>query len=95
MASDPNGGAGDGVDALRIDEAYEFCAPRYFDFMNEETEEDIRRAERWFETSLSYPPSRTFLADFSPFFSLICVSNAEKKRIFIHPHSPNSFGKNP
>ncbi|XP_010929249.1 protein TPX2 [Elaeis guineensis] len=57
MASDPNGGAGGGVDVLQIDEAYEFCAPRFFDFMNEETEEDIGRAECWFETSLSYAPS--------------------------------------
>ncbi|XP_038987762.1 protein TPX2-like isoform X3 [Phoenix dactylifera] len=57
MASYPNGGAGDGADVIQIDEAYEFCAPRFFDFINEETEEEIRRAERWFETSISYAPS--------------------------------------
>nr|CAD1840946.1 unnamed protein product [Ananas comosus var. bracteatus] len=45
------------VETLQIDEIYEFSAPRFFDFINEETEEEIRRAEFWFETSLSYAPS--------------------------------------
>ncbi|CAL9777041.1 unnamed protein product [Musa acuminata subsp. burmannicoides] len=49
--------ANGGVDVLQIDEAYEFRAPRFFDFVNEETEEDIKRAELWFETSRSYAPS--------------------------------------
>ncbi|XP_028807876.1 protein TPX2 isoform X2 [Neltuma alba] len=40
-----------------IDETYEFSAPRFFDFMKAESEEDSRRAELWFETALSYAPS--------------------------------------
>ncbi|XP_020092741.1 protein TPX2 isoform X2 [Ananas comosus] len=51
------GGGGGHVETLQIDEIYEFSAPRFFDFINEETEEEIRRAEFWFETSLSYAPS--------------------------------------
>ncbi|PKA58115.1 Protein TPX2 [Apostasia shenzhenica] len=42
---------------LQIDEVYEFCAPRFFDFINEETEEQIRSAELWFENSVSDAPS--------------------------------------
>ncbi|RWW50468.1 hypothetical protein BHE74_00043268 [Ensete ventricosum] len=49
--------ANGGVDVLQIDEAYEFRAPRFFDFVNEESEEDIKRAELWFETTRSYAPS--------------------------------------
>ncbi|RWW47509.1 hypothetical protein BHE74_00046508 [Ensete ventricosum] len=59
MASGDVGGGG--AEILMMDEAYEFSAPRFFDFINGETEEDIKRAELWFETSLSYAPSRTFL----------------------------------
>ncbi|KAI3439860.1 uncharacterized protein J3R85_004271 [Psidium guajava] len=40
-----------------IDETYEFSAPRFFDFISGETEEDQRRAELWFESALSYGPS--------------------------------------
>lgn len=53
--------ASGGVEFLQVDEVYEYRAPRFFDFSNEESEEDVRRAELWFETSLSYDPSRTFL----------------------------------
>ncbi|KAI0527384.1 hypothetical protein KFK09_002984 [Dendrobium nobile] len=42
---------------LQVDETYEFSAPRFFDFLNKETEVQIQEAERWFETSLSYGPS--------------------------------------
>ncbi|KAL0926738.1 hypothetical protein M5K25_002983 [Dendrobium thyrsiflorum] len=42
---------------LHFDETYEFSAPRFFDFLKKETEEEIQEAERWFETSLSYGPS--------------------------------------
>ncbi|WOL15169.1 protein TPX2-like isoform X5 [Canna indica] len=49
-------GGGD-VGVLQIDEMYEFSAPRFYDFINEETQEEIERAELWFETSLSYAPS--------------------------------------
>ncbi|XP_059659824.1 protein TPX2 [Cornus florida] len=40
-----------------IDETYEFSAPRFFDFIDGESEEDMRKAELWFDTALSYAPS--------------------------------------
>ncbi|WJX50936.1 hypothetical protein P8452_37179 [Trifolium repens] len=40
-----------------IDETYEFSAPRFFDFMKGESDDEIRRAELWFHTALSYAPS--------------------------------------
>ncbi|XP_020580479.1 protein TPX2 isoform X2 [Phalaenopsis equestris] len=40
-----------------VDENYEFSAPRFFDFLNKETEEQIHKAEQWFETCRSYAPS--------------------------------------
>ncbi|KAL2245824.1 UNVERIFIED_CONTAM: Protein TPX2, partial [Sesamum indicum] len=40
-----------------IDEAYEFSAPRFYDFMCGETDEDIRKAELWFENARPYAPS--------------------------------------
>ncbi|CAN8311148.1 unnamed protein product [Cochlearia groenlandica] len=40
-----------------IDEAYEFSAPRWFDFVNGETEDESRQAEIWFESALSCAPS--------------------------------------
>lgn len=45
---------------LIIDAAYEFAAPQFYDFTYGETDEDVRNAELWFETSLSYAPSRTY-----------------------------------
>ncbi|XP_057954417.1 protein TPX2 isoform X2 [Malania oleifera] len=42
---------------MMIDEAYEFSAPRFFDFIDGESEEDVRKAELWFQTALSYAPS--------------------------------------
>ncbi|KAG0483961.1 hypothetical protein HPP92_012045 [Vanilla planifolia] len=42
---------------LQFDDNYEFSAPRFFDFLTKETEEQISKAERWFESSLSDPPS--------------------------------------
>ncbi|RZC65330.1 hypothetical protein C5167_009021 [Papaver somniferum] len=43
--------------SLVIDEIYEFSAPKFFDFNNGESEADVRLAEMWFETALSYAPS--------------------------------------
>ncbi|KAE8706217.1 Protein TPX2 [Hibiscus syriacus] len=43
--------------ATVIDELYEFSAPRFFDFIKGESEEEARNAELWFETALSYAPS--------------------------------------
>ncbi|MQM19387.1 hypothetical protein Taro_052391 [Colocasia esculenta] len=67
-ASAPDGGVGGEckanaaaaaipVQAFQIDHVYEFSAPRFFDFSNEETEEEMQRAELWFETALSYSQS--------------------------------------
>lgn len=46
--------------AAGIDEAYEFSAPRFFDFVVEETEEAVRAAESWFEAARSHAPSRMY-----------------------------------
>ncbi|XP_062150898.1 protein TPX2 [Alnus glutinosa] len=40
-----------------IDEEYEFSAPRFYDFVKEETEEEVRKAELWFDSALAYAPS--------------------------------------
>ncbi|XP_048435922.1 protein TPX2 isoform X2 [Pyrus x bretschneideri] len=40
-----------------VDVDYEFDAARYFDFTREETPAEARRAELWFESAKSYPPS--------------------------------------
>lgn len=56
-----------------IDESYEFSAPHFFDFVKGESEEDMHKAELWFETALSYAPSRklsTLLLSFSLVFLL-------------------------
>lgn len=50
-----------------IDEAYEFSAPRFFDFTKEESEEEMQKAELWFESALSYAPSRTLFFFFDWF----------------------------
>ncbi|XP_010277432.1 PREDICTED: protein TPX2 isoform X3 [Nelumbo nucifera] len=42
---------------VEIDLDYEFDASRYFDFSRDETLEETRQAELWFETAGSYPPS--------------------------------------
>ncbi|XP_030462426.1 protein TPX2 isoform X2 [Syzygium oleosum] len=58
VAEDPSGGAAAVAVAMTtIDEAYEFSAPRFFDFIDGETEEDRWKAELWFESALSYGPS--------------------------------------
>ncbi|TKY66829.1 TPX2 protein [Spatholobus suberectus] len=46
-----------GGGATVIDEAYEFSAPRFFDFVKGESEEEAHKAELWFDTALSYAPS--------------------------------------
>ncbi|CAF2052228.1 hypothetical protein HID58_036977 [Brassica napus] len=40
-----------------IEQTYEFCAPRWFDFVIGETDDEARRAELWFESALSCAPS--------------------------------------
>ena len=61
-----------GTTVTMIDELFEFSAPRFFDFMKGESEEETRKAELWFETALSYAPSRTFFLFFLP-ISFICI----------------------
>ncbi|XP_014752761.1 protein TPX2 isoform X3 [Brachypodium distachyon] len=56
---------------FQVDEAYEYRAPKYFDFVTDETEDDVRAAERWFEASASHAPS--------PFAPRIKESRAEVK----------------
>ncbi|XP_027191283.1 protein TPX2 [Cicer arietinum] len=48
---------GTGGGTIIIDETYEFSAPRFFDFTKGESDDEIRRAELWFHTALSYAPS--------------------------------------
>ncbi|KAF0900746.1 hypothetical protein E2562_034783 [Oryza meyeriana var. granulata] len=71
MAPDANPEAAAAPPRLQVDEGYEFCAPKFFDFINDETEEEIRAAERWFEASASHAPS--------PFAPRIKESRAEVK----------------
>lgn len=44
-----------------IEPRYEYCAPKYYDFSYEETEEDIVLAESWFNNAIPYEASRTTL----------------------------------
>ncbi|CAN1230983.1 Protein TPX2 [Linum perenne] len=64
-AADQHAGAGGGGTTIAawssvaklIDEIYEFSAPRFFDFTRSESDEEARKAEIWFDTTLSYAPS--------------------------------------
>ncbi|XP_059277002.1 protein TPX2-like [Lycium ferocissimum] len=47
----------DDPNSFVIDEIYEFSAPTFYDFIDEETEEDTRKAELWFHITTSYAPS--------------------------------------
>lgn len=47
--------------AQEVDIDYEFDAARCFNFTREETPAEARRAELWFESAKSYPPSRELL----------------------------------
>lgn len=48
------------VDAVGffVDEKYEFSAPKFFDLLKEETDEEIKEAEMWFKKGKSDDPSR-------------------------------------
>lgn len=48
------------------DPAYEFDAPRYYDFAQTETHLQALEAERWFDSAASYPPSRMYIFIFPP-----------------------------
>lgn len=56
-----------------IDQTYEFLAPRWFDFVNGETEDEARRAELWFQSALSCAPSREFLCSIDSWFVCVCL----------------------
>ena len=63
-----------------IDEAYEFSAPRFYDFIKGETEEQLLKAELWFDSALSYAPSRTYIIlTSSSLYFLQEEENSEKK----------------
>lgn len=49
----------DDPNSFVIDEAYEFSAPRFYYFIDEETEEETQKAELWFHVTSSCAPSRT------------------------------------
>ncbi|EPS69150.1 hypothetical protein M569_05617, partial [Genlisea aurea] len=66
-------------DMFTIDEAYEFSAPRFFDFVGGETEYDAKRAENWFEKTAPYAPS--------PFMLRIKATRA------VQPHILCNFGE--
>ncbi|PHT62856.1 Protein TPX2 [Capsicum annuum] len=45
------------LNSLVMDDDYEFSAPKFYDFINGETEEEKRKAELWFENEINYAPS--------------------------------------
>lgn len=51
---------------MMIDEIYEFSAPRFFDLIKDESDEDKNKAELWFDSALTYAPSRKTLYPSSP-----------------------------
>ncbi|KAF9589685.1 hypothetical protein IFM89_027213 [Coptis chinensis] len=50
-------GVEESANTTMIDEIYEFSAPKFFDFINGETNDEMNIAENWFGTALSYAPS--------------------------------------
>ncbi|PHT71623.1 hypothetical protein T459_22408 [Capsicum annuum] len=45
------------LNSLVMDNDYEFSVPKFYDFINGETEEEKRKAELWFENEINYAPS--------------------------------------
>ncbi|KAL8228520.1 hypothetical protein R6Q57_016104 [Mikania cordata] len=45
------------MEEVTIDVNYEFSAPKFFDFIEGETEDQIREAQLWFDTAHAYAPS--------------------------------------
>ncbi|XP_051200081.1 protein TPX2-like [Lolium perenne] len=43
---------------FQVDEAYEYRALNYFDFVTDEMDDQVRAAEHWFEAGASHAPSR-------------------------------------
>lgn len=66
-----------------IDEAYEFSAPRFYDFLCEETEEEVRTAELWFDSARAYAPSRAFAYPSLLDLMLICFEKIIEIRIVV------------
>jgi targeting protein for Xklp2 len=46
---------------MLVDEMYEFSAPKFYDFVKGESDEDSRNAELWFDVTAAYAPSRMSL----------------------------------
>jgi len=46
---------------MLVDEMYEFSAPKFYDFVKGESDEDSRNAELWFDVAAAYAPSRMSL----------------------------------
>ncbi|KAL9339992.1 hypothetical protein Peur_066211 [Populus x canadensis] len=42
---------------MLVDEMYEFSAPKFYDFVKGESDEDSRNAELWFDVTAAYAPS--------------------------------------
>ncbi|KAF2555601.1 hypothetical protein F2Q68_00012807 [Brassica cretica] len=73
---EPTGSAATAI----VDQTYEFLAPRWFDFVNGETEDEARRAELWFASALSCAPSREHLRLIAR--SLASVPTIKARRCF-------------
>lgn len=58
---------------MMIDDIYEFSAPRFFDFVKGETDDECREAEVWFDSDRAYAPSRKF--DYSLLCFLLLISS--------------------
>lgn len=52
---------------LETDQTYEFDASSFFDFTRPESDSEIEEAQRWFEISGDYPPSRKHFIHFESF----------------------------
>ncbi|KAB2603338.1 protein TPX2 [Pyrus ussuriensis x Pyrus communis] len=39
---------------MNVDDTYEFSAPRFFDFIKDESEGNKRKAKLWFDCALAY-----------------------------------------
>lgn len=76
-----------GATTTIVDELYEFSAPRFFDFIKGELEEETRKAELWFETALTYAPSRMFYFSFSFLFISFILYVKNKSNRITNPHS--------
>lgn len=66
----------------KVDFDYEFDAARFYDFTRSETDSEAREAERWFESSGNYPPSRKHLIYFKKSIQRLAINFL--KKIYFH-----------